>query len=70
VVVLSNNDGCAVTRSQKTKAVGIPMGEPWFKLAPRAKELQVRGVIQTSAIRSECRPLANTRVRKGDLPAH
>jgi hypothetical protein len=50
--------------------VGIPMGEPWFKLAPRAKELQVRGVIQTSAIRSECRPLANTRVRKGDLPAH
>jgi DNA polymerase V len=38
VVVLSNNDGCAVTRSSEAKALGIPMGEPWFKLAPRAKE--------------------------------
>jgi hypothetical protein len=38
VVVLSNNDGCAVTRSPEAKALGIPMGEPWFKLAPRAKE--------------------------------
>src|SRR3954462_3203483 len=37
VVVLSNNDGCAVTRSPEAKALGIPMGEPWFKLAPRAK---------------------------------
>jgi nucleotidyltransferase/DNA polymerase involved in DNA repair len=36
--VLSNNDGCAVTRSPEAKALGIPMGEPWFKLAPRAKE--------------------------------
>lgn len=38
VVVLSNNDGCAVTRSPEAKALGIPLGEPWFKLAPRAKE--------------------------------
>lgn len=38
IVVLSNNDGCAVTRSSEAKALGIPMGEPWFKLAPRAKE--------------------------------
>jgi nucleotidyltransferase/DNA polymerase involved in DNA repair len=38
VMVLSNNDGCAVTRSPEAKALGIPMGEPWFKLAPRAKE--------------------------------
>ncbi|HEY3574778.1 MAG TPA: Y-family DNA polymerase [Arthrobacter sp.] len=38
VVVLSNNDGCAVTRSPEAKALGIPMGEPWFKLKPRAKE--------------------------------
>jgi DNA polymerase V len=38
VIVLSNNDGCAVTRSPEAKALGIPMGEPWFKLAPRAKE--------------------------------
>jgi DNA polymerase V len=38
LVVLSNNDGCAVTRSPEAKALGIPVGEPWFKIAPRAKE--------------------------------
>lgn len=38
LIVLSNNDGCAVTRSAEAKALGIPMGEPWFKLAPRARE--------------------------------
>jgi DNA polymerase V len=38
LVVLSNNDGCAVTRSSEAKKLGIVLGEPWFKLAPRAKE--------------------------------
>jgi DNA polymerase V len=38
LVVLSNNDGCAVTRSPEAEALGIAVGEPWFKLAPRAKE--------------------------------
>ena len=32
VVVLSNNDGCAVSRSNEAKALGIKMGEPYFKL--------------------------------------
>lgn len=32
VVVLSNNDGCAVARSDEAKALGIKMGEPWFKI--------------------------------------
>lgn len=36
VVVLSNNDGCVVARSAEAKALGIKMGEPWFKLAPFA----------------------------------
>lgn len=31
VVVLSNNDGCAVARSNESKALGIKMGEPYFK---------------------------------------
>ena len=31
VVVLSNNDGCAISRSNKAKALGIPMGAPAFK---------------------------------------
>jgi len=32
VVVLSNNDGCVVARSNEAKALGIKMGEPAFKL--------------------------------------
>jgi DNA polymerase V len=32
VIVLSNNDGCAVARSNEAKALGIKMGEPFFKL--------------------------------------
>ena len=31
VVVLSNNDGCVVSRSNEAKALGIPMGAPAFK---------------------------------------
>lgn len=38
VVVLSNNDGCVVTRSVEAKALGIPMGEPWFKLKHLASD--------------------------------
>ena len=32
VVVLSNNDGCVVSRSNEAKALGIGMGEPYFKI--------------------------------------
>ncbi len=32
VIVLSNNDGCAVARSNEAKALGIPMGAPLFKI--------------------------------------
>jgi DNA polymerase V len=31
VVVLSNNDGCAIARSNEAKALGIPMGAPAFE---------------------------------------
>jgi DNA polymerase V len=33
VVVLSNNDGCVIARSEEAKALGIPMGSPAFQLA-------------------------------------
>jgi DNA polymerase V len=41
VVVLSNNDGCVVARSNEAKALGIQNGDPWFKLErdPRYKSL-------------------------------
>lgn len=32
VIVLSNNDGCAVARTPEAKALGIKMGEPYFKI--------------------------------------
>lgn len=35
VVVLSNNDGCVVARSAMAKKLGIPMGEPYFKIKER-----------------------------------
>lgn len=38
VVVLSNNDGCAVARSNEVKALGVAMGTPWFKLKDLAKQ--------------------------------
>ena len=31
VVVLSNNDGCIIARSNEAKALGIKMGDPAFK---------------------------------------
>lgn len=42
VVVLSNNDGCVVARSSEVKALGVPMGIPFFKI----KDLVDRDNIQ------------------------
>ncbi|CAO4184783.1 Error-prone lesion bypass DNA polymerase V (UmuC) [Methylorubrum populi] len=32
VIVLSNNDGCAIARTQEAKSLGIKMGDPYFKI--------------------------------------
>jgi DNA polymerase V len=32
VIVLSNNDGCAIARTSEAKALGIKMGDPYFKI--------------------------------------
>lgn len=45
VIVLSNNDGCAIARTTEAKAMGIPMGAPWFKI----RHLQARGLVALSA---------------------
>ena len=42
VVVLSNNDGCVISRSTEAKRIGIKMGEPYFKV----KELVKRNNVQ------------------------
>ena len=46
VVVLSNNDGCAVARSNEAKALGVKMGQPWFQLKGLAKK---HGIIAYSS---------------------
>ena len=41
MVVLSNNDGCAISRSNEAKELGIKMGTPWFKFKEFAKQENV-----------------------------
>jgi DNA polymerase V len=42
VIVLSNNDGCAVARTKEAKALGIKMGEPFFKTRDLCRSKGVR----------------------------
>jgi DNA polymerase V len=46
VVVLSNNDGCVIARSNEAKALGIAMGAPWHL---HRKQFEVAGVIVRSS---------------------
>jgi len=46
VVVLSNNDGCVVARTPEAKAMGIPMGVPWFEI--RDSYLKAGGKVRSS----------------------
>ncbi len=39
VAVLSNNDGCVVSRSKEAKALGLKMGEPYFMARQRLPEI-------------------------------
>ncbi|UBZ08791.1 Y-family DNA polymerase [Salegentibacter mishustinae] len=41
VVVLSNNDGCVIARSNEAKALGIPMGAPAFQFE---KDFEAKGI--------------------------
>ena len=46
VIVLSNNDGCAVARSNEAKEIGIPMGAPMYQIK---KLCQRNGVVVLSS---------------------
>lgn len=46
VVVLSNNDGCAVARSNEAKALGVKMGTPWFQMRDLARK---HGIVALSS---------------------
>ena len=41
VIVLSNNDGCAISRSNEAKAIGIKMGEPAFKFRDKVEKYNI-----------------------------
>jgi len=41
VAILSNNDGCVISRSDEAKAAGIPMGAPEFKYREILKEKNI-----------------------------
>ena len=43
-IVLSNNDGCAIARSEEAKALHVRMGDPMFEIRERVKRhgIQVR----------------------------
>ncbi len=41
VIVLSNNDGCAIARSNEAKKLGIKMGAPFFQIKPLIKQHEI-----------------------------
>lgn len=41
VIVLSNNDGCAVARTNEAKALGIKMGQPMFQIRDLCRDNKV-----------------------------
>jgi len=41
LVILSNNDGCIIARSSEAKKMGIPMGQPYFKLKKKLNQLNI-----------------------------
>jgi DNA polymerase V len=50
VVVLSNNDGCVVSRSNEAKAIGIAMGQPWFQAKALAEEHNILALSSNYAL--------------------
>ena len=44
IVILSNNDGCVIARSNEAKALGIPMGAPAFQYQSFFKEKKNQSV--------------------------
>ncbi|MBB3854735.1 nucleotidyltransferase/DNA polymerase involved in DNA repair [Xanthomonas arboricola] len=51
LVVLSNNDGCTIARSDEAKALGVAMGQPIHKVpTPVRRRLALRSACQTQGL--------------------
>lgn len=53
VVVLSNNDGCVVSRSEQVRALGVKMALPWYQLADLARQHQIIALSSNYALYAE-----------------
>ena len=61
IIVLSNNDGCAISRTDEAKALGIPMGAVYFQikdlikknLAVKNKTITLHGKCHESSIHNQ-----------------
>jgi DNA polymerase V len=60
VAVLSNNDGCVIARSSEVKALGVPMGAPYFREEGRFRHFGVEVSLQLPPLRGS--------VQKGPIP--
>ena len=56
VIVLSNNDGCAVALTPEAKALGIKMGAPWFQMRDLARQ---HGIVGLSSNYALCADMSN-----------
>ncbi|WP_375455634.1 Y-family DNA polymerase [uncultured Methylobacterium sp.] len=68
VIVLSNNDGCAIARTVEAKALGIRMGEPWFKIRALCRAQGVRVFSSNYVLYGDMSARANA-VYRGFSPA-
>ncbi len=50
LVVLSNNDGCAIARTDEAKALGIKMGAPWFQIRHLSESQGLMGLSANFAL--------------------
>ena len=64
VIVLSNNDGCAIARTSEAKALGIRMGEPYFKIRQLCRSKGVRVFSSNYALYGDMSARANTVYRQ------
>lgn len=53
VIVLSNNDGCVVSRSQEAKDLGIKMAVPFFQIRNIVEQHQVQVLSSNYALYAE-----------------
>lgn len=50
VITLSNNDGCAISRSNEAKDLGVKMGQPWFEIRHLEKKAGLIGMSSNFAL--------------------